>query len=106
MKKTMAAVTAALMVAGAVQADVLAGWNYFEPNDNASVVNDTTPDTVATGFPGNIGGNVNSAFAAVGGGERSDAGFNAFNDTYKGNHDEKSVLYCHGRVVFGLGFRK
>jgi hypothetical protein len=55
---------------------VLVGWNTFEPNDGATAVSDTTPDTVAVGFSGAIG------TAVVSGGRWSAAGINLNNSTY------------------------
>ncbi len=65
-------------------AEILAGWNYFSPNNGIvnSCVNDMTPDVSATGISGNIGGNVNSAFPSTSGESRSGTAYDHGFDTF------------------------
>ncbi|VGO12002.1 hypothetical protein PDESU_00550 [Pontiella desulfatans] len=55
------------------QEGILAGWNYFAPNNNVvnDYVDDSTPDVARPGIFGLIGGEVNPEFSSTGGGSRS-----------------------------------
>lgn len=73
---TLATMTAPL------SAEILVGWNVFDPNDNASRVDDATPDTVASGFTGLLGTQVNPASIQGGGIKSADVDDNVENLTY------------------------
>ncbi len=74
-RRTLTAFAVALAAVGTVRAQVLVGWNSFEPNDGVSRVDDRTPDTAETGFEGLLGRYVNPLGTATnqGGGVSSSA---------------------------------
>lgn len=60
------------------QEGILAGWNFFSPNDGVvnSYIDDSSPDVALPGIVALIGGEVNPAFPSTGGGSRSNTNFN------------------------------
>ena len=72
------------MVVPLVQEGVLAGRNFFSPNDGVanSYVDDSSPDVLLPGIAALIGGEVNPAYPATGGGSRSKATYDQLGDTF------------------------
>jgi hypothetical protein len=86
------------------QAGMLAGWNFFSPNDGVvnSYVDDSSPDVVLPGVVALLGGEVNPAFPATGGGSRAGAGYDQGGITFGGlvgtgspTADDSGVLLMH-----------
>ena len=59
---------AGLGLASIASAEILVGWNVFEPNTSGSRVDDSTPDTAAADITGLIGTQVVPDQATQGGG--------------------------------------
>lgn len=74
------------MIVPLEQAGMLAGWNFFSPNNNIvnNYVDDSSPDVALPGIAALIGGEVNPAFSSTGGGSRSDASYDQMGITFGG----------------------
>ncbi len=74
------------MVPFLFQEGMLAGWNFFAPNNNTvnNHVGDTTPDVASPGITAQIGAGVHPAYPVVGGGSRSGSPYDQGDITFGG----------------------